>query len=135
MALKTLSVPSVIVNNELLRIVPNTFSYDGGEGAIAVRSASGGGRNSETVHSANAETFIGKCMFEMFLTADLDGKIATWKEQIGNNSIQVVQRPLGGGDVVTLSWDGMSLTNEVERSAAADGTVSLEFSGEPMTIQ
>lgn len=135
MALKTLSVPAVSINNELIKIVPNTFSYDGGEGEINVRAASGGGRNSESVHSANAETFIGKVMFEMFLTPDLDGKIATWKENIGNNSIQVVQRPLGGGDAVTLSFDGMSIMNAVERTASADGTVSLEWSGEPMTIQ
>lgn len=135
MARKTLSVPSIIINNESLKIVPNTFVYDGGEGEVSVRSASGGGRNSETVHSSNAETFIGKCNFEMFLTADLDNKIATWKENIGNNNIQAFQRPIGGGDAVTLSWDGMSLTNAIERTASADGTVSLEFQGEPMTIQ
>ena len=135
MALKTLSVPGIIVNNELLKIVPNTFTYDGGEGEIMVRSASGGGRNSETVHSVDAETFIGKCNFETYLTADLDGKIATWKENIGNNSIQAIQRPLGGGDAVTLSFDGMSLANAIERAASADGTVSLEWMGEPMTIQ
>lgn len=135
MASKTLSVPSIIVNNEPIRIVPNTFTYDGGEGEINVRSASGGGRISETVHSSNAETLIGKCSFEMFLTTDLDSRIADWKENIGNNIIQAIQRPLGGGDAVTLSWDGMSLTNNVERAASADGTVPLEFQGNPMTIQ
>lgn len=135
MAKNSLSVPSIIINNESLKIVPNSFKYDGGEGEISVRSASGGGRNSETVHSSNAETFIGKCTFEMFLTSDLDNKIATWKENIGNNNIQAFQRPIGGGDAVTLSWDGMSLINMIERAASSDGTVSLEFQGEPMSIQ
>lgn len=135
MSRRSLSVPSIVINNEVIRIVPNSFTYDGGEGEITVRSASGGGRNSETVHSANAESFIGKCSFEIFLTSDIDYRIAIWKENIANNSIQAFQRPLGGGDAVTLSWDGMSLTNNVERAAAADGTVSLEFQGDPMTIQ
>ena len=135
MSMVSLSVPAIIINNEVFRIVPNSFKYDGGEGEIMVRSASGGGRNSETVHSANAETFIGKCTFEAYLVAELDNRIATWKENIGNNSIQAIQRPIGGGDTVTLSWDGMSLTNEVERAASADGTVSLEWMGEPMVQQ
>ncbi len=135
MSLKTLSVPQISINNEAVRIVPNSLTYDGGEGEVAVRSASGGGRNSESVHSANAETFISKVMFDMYLTSDLDQNIAQWKEAIGNNSIQINQRPLGGGDAITLSFDGMSLTTPVERAASADGVVSLEWSGDPMSIQ
>lgn len=135
MALRSLSVPAVTINNELIKIVPNSLTYDGGEGETNVRAASGGGRNSEAVHSANAETFLGKVMFEMFLTPDLDNKIALWKENVGSNSIQIVQRPLGGGDAVTLSFDGSSLMNPIERAASSDGTVSLEWTGEPMSIQ
>jgi len=135
MALRSLSVPAVTINNELIKIVPNSLTYDGGEGETNVRAASGGGRSSEAVHSANAETFLGKVMFEMFLTPDLDNKIALWKENVGSNSIQIVQRPLGGGDAVTLSFDGSSLMNPIERAASSDGTVSLEWTGEPMSIQ
>ena len=54
----TLSVPSVIVNNETIAIVPNSFSYDGGEGEINVRAASGGGNTIESVHSVNASATL-----------------------------------------------------------------------------
>lgn len=135
MALKTLSVPAVIINNDQFKIVPNSFTYDGGEGEVTVRAASNGGRSSETVHSANAESFVSVVSFDAFLTADLDQKIAEWKNAIGNNSIEVIQRPIGGGDSVTLSFDGMSLVNRVERAASADGVVSLEWQGEPMAAQ
>ena len=135
MSLQTLSVPSVIINNETIRIVPNTFTYDGGEGEVSVRSASMGGRASETVHSVNSETFVSVITFEAFLTADLDQKIAEWKGAPGNNSIEAIQQPIGGGDSVTLSFSGCSLVNRVERTASADGTVSLEWQGEPMSAQ
>lgn len=130
----TLSVPTIVINNETIKIVPNSFKYDGGEGEINVRSASEGGGASSSVHSENAETKIGMCSFEMFLTPDLDAKIAEWKESIGANAIQAVQRSQSG-ESVTLSWDNMSLASSVEREASADGVVPFDFKGDPMSIQ
>lgn len=127
----TLSVPSVIVNNETIAIVPNSFSYDGGEGEINVRAASGGGNTVESVHSVNAENKIGGCKFDVYLTPDMDSRIRTWKNQVGQNNIQFVQRISGGGNV-TRSFSRMSLINPVERNASSDGVVSLEFKGDPM---
>lgn len=129
-----LSVPTVIVNNETITIVPNSFMYDGGEGEIKVRSASAGGGNSSSVHSQDAETQIGKCKFDVFLVPELDKKIAEWKESIGANSVQAIQRN-ETGEAVTLSWDNMSLINPVEREASADGVTSLEFEGDRMSVQ
>lgn len=131
---KTLSVPTVIVNNETLSIVPNSFVYDGGEGEVTVRAASAGGGNTVSVHSQNAETQISKCMFDVFLTSGLDSYIAVWKENVGANSIQVIQQA-AGDDSVTLSFDNMSLTVAVERNASADGVTSLEWQGDRMGIQ
>lgn len=127
----TLSVPSVIVNNETIAIVPNSFSYDGGEGEINVRAASGGGNTVESVHSVNAENKIGGCKFDVYLTPDMDSRVRTWKNQVGQNNIQFVQRISGGGNV-TRSFSRMSLINPVERNASSDGVVSLEFKGDPM---
>lgn len=131
---KTLSVPTVIVNDETIAIVPNSFTYDGGEGEVTVRAASAGGGNTTSVHSQNAETQIGKLKFDVFLVPGLDSYIAVWKENVGANRIQVIQRA-PGGDSVTLSFDNMSLMNAVERTASADGVTSLEFEGDRMGIQ
>ena len=130
----TLSVPTIIINNETIAIVPNSFMYDGGEGEVTVRAASAGGGNTTSVHSQNAETQIGKCKFDVFLTPATDTAIAIWKERVGANSIQVIQRDTGG-ESVTLSFDNMSLINAVERAASADGVTSLEFEGDRMGIQ
>jgi hypothetical protein len=126
---RVLSVPTIIVNNETWQIVPNSFKYDDGEGEINVRSASTGGGRSTSVHAQNAETMIGKCSWDMFLTTDLDGKIKELKEAIGANSVQAIQRG-ASGEAVTKSWDNASLVNSIEREASADGVVSLEMEGD-----
>ena len=127
----TLSVPAVIVNNETISIVPNSLTYDGGEGEINVRSSSGGGNTVESVHSVNAENKIGSVKFDVYLTPDMDSRVRGWKNQVGQNVIQFVQRISGGGSV-TRSFQRMSLMNMVERQASSDGVVSLEFAGDPM---
>lgn len=130
----TLSVPAIVINNEPYKIVPNSFVYDGGEGEIKVRTASVGGGSVSSVHSQDAESKIGMCKFDVFLTPQTDRDIAAWKEGIGANSIQAVQKA-GNGESITLSWDNMSLAAAVEREASADGVTSLEFQGDPMSIQ
>ena len=131
---RTLSVPTVIINDETYTLVPNSFMYDGGEGEVVVRAASAGGGNTTSVHSQNAETQIGKCKFDVFLVPGLDADIATWKEQVGANKIQAIQRD-ASGESITLSFDNMSLVNAVEREATADGVTSLEWEGDRMGIQ
>jgi len=129
-----LSTPTVIINNDTYKIVPNSFMYDGGEGETNVRAASSGGGNVESVHSIDAESKIGVCKFDIFLLPGVDKDIATWKENTGANSIQAVQKA-GTGEAITLSWDHMSLGPAVEREASADGVTSLEFKGDPMSVQ
>ena len=128
----TISAPSVSINNEVLSIVPNSFVYDGGEGEVTVRAASAGGSRAESVHSVNAETMISKVTFELFVTTDLDAKIRRWKRQIASNVIQVTQT-LANGDSIARTFQHQSLMNQIERNASADGTVSLEWSGDPMS--
>jgi hypothetical protein len=129
----TLSVPTVIINGETIKIVPNSFTYTGGEGDIKVRAASSGGNTSSSVHSQDAETQIGKAKFDVYLIDSLDARIAQWKENVGANTVQAVQGS-ESGESVTLSWDNMSLVNEVERDASADGVTSLEFEGDRMVF-
>ncbi len=128
-----LSTPSIIVNNDVWAIVPNSFKYAGGEPEISVRSASAGGGTSSSVHAINAETQIGKCSFDMYLTSDLDSKIAVLKENVGSNAVAAVQK-FSDGTSVVLSFNNMSVTNIVEREASADGVTSIEMEGDAMSI-
>ena len=134
MAFKSISVPAVRVNDDLIRIVPNSFTYDGGEGEITVRTASAGSGSSETVHSENAESQFSMCKFSVFLDADTDGKIRDWKAEIGTNEIKVDQQNVDGASFIRV-FPGQSLINVVERNASSDGVVELEFSGDSMIFQ
>jgi len=129
MARVALSVPEILVNDEKISIVPNSFTYDKGEAEINVRSASTGNGASESVHTVNAETAIAEPMFSVYVTNENDNRIRQWKENIGGNIIKAVQRVPNGTDIV-LTFPGQSLTNKPSREAAADGTTSLEFKGD-----
>jgi hypothetical protein len=126
---RVLSVPTIIVNNKTRSIVPGSFKYDEGEGEITVKAASTGGGRTTSVHAQNAETMLGKCMWDEYLTTNLDSDIKIFKEAVGDNSIQVIQRG-ASGEAVTKSWSNMSLAPGVEREASADGVTSLEFEGD-----
>lgn len=129
MASIALSVASVTINNVSIAIVPNSLTYDAGEGEINVRSAMSGGR-AVSVHTINAETRISKVTFEMYNTSELDGQISEWKQNIGGNVISFISTV--NGSPTTRDFTGMSLINPVERMISADGTISLEWSGDPM---
>lgn len=124
-----LSVPEILINDEKVSIVPNTFTYDKGEAEINVRSASAGNGASESVHTVNAETAISEPMFSLYVTNENDNRIRQWKENIGNNVIKAVQRVPNGNDIV-ITFPGQSLTNKPSREASADGVVALEFKGD-----
>lgn len=129
MARVALSVPEILVNDEKVSIVPNSFTYDKGEPEINVRSASAGNGASESVHTVDAESAIAEPMFNLYVTNENDDRIRQWKENIGGNVIKAVQRVPNGTDIV-LTFPGQSLTNKPSREASADGVVSLEFKGD-----
>lgn len=129
MARVALSVPEILVNDEKVGIVPNSFTYDKGEAEVNVRASSTGNGGSESVHTVNAETAISEPMFNLYVTNENDERIRRWKENIGGNTIKAVQRVPNGNDIV-LTFPGQSLTNKPSREASADGVVSCEFKGD-----
>ena len=131
---RKISTPAVRINDELVSIVPNSFVYDGGEGEVTVSASSAGAGNSSSVHAENAETQISMCKFSVFLVDDLDAQIRLWKNNVGINEIKATE---SGGRLIPVVriFPNMSLVNQVEREASADGTVELEFQGDRMTIQ
>ena len=128
MAVKGVSSPELIVNGDKVAIVPNSLVYNAGEGEITVRAASLGGGASESVHTLDAETQIGMVKFQMYNTSDLDGLIATWKQNVGENAVSFVEQI--GSDQFIREAPGLSLVNSVEREIGADGTTELEFQGD-----
>lgn len=123
-----LSVPGIAVNNIPIEIVPNSFKFVMGKGETNVRSASAGGGASRSIHTENAETKIGKMSWEMYVTDDNIELISGWKANIGTNFVsaqQPVTNPKSGGS--------MSMVNDPDFEASADGVVAVEFEGDPLS--
>lgn len=123
-----LSVPGLTVNNDPIAIVPGTFSFKGGQGETTVRAASTGGGGITTVHTVDAETKIGVMKWEMYVTDDNVTLINTWKKNTAENFISAQQE---GTDPYSMS--NASMINDPDFKASTDGTVEVEFHGDPLS--
>jgi len=126
--MSALSVPGIAVNNVPIEIVPNSFKFVLGKGEVNVRSASAGGGSSASVHTEDAEAKIGKMSWEMYVTDENILLAKGWKANIGTNFVSAAQpasTPLSGGN--------MSMVNDPDWEASADGVVEIQFEGDPLT--
>lgn len=126
--MKTLSVPGITVNNLPLGIVPNSFKYQLGKGVTNVRSASTGGGGAQSVHSEDAEARVGKIKFALYVTPENEALAKLWKANTGLNFVAANQNGLK-----PVSGSNMSMENDPEWEATADGKVEMEFGGDPLS--
>lgn len=128
MSNKSLSVPGISVNNIPQGIVPNSFKFRLGKGETTVRSVSLGGGASKSVHSENAEKKVGMMSWKMYITDETIQSIATWKDNVGANAI-TAQQPV----TAPKSGQNMSMANDPDLEASADGAVEIIFEGDPLS--
>lgn len=128
----TLTNAAVIINGDKIKIVPNSLSYDAGEGEINVRAAVLGDEIT-SVHSYNAETAISMVEFSVFTTPDIDQLVATWKANIAGNTIGFTQK-LKDGRSAARTFAYCSLTGAVKRETGADAVTALEWKGDQMFV-
>lgn len=128
MSNNTLSVPGVAVNNVPIEIVPNSLTFKMGTGETNVRSASAGGGSSRSVHSEDAESRIGMVKFSMYVTDETVNLAAEWKANTGANFVS-----LGQPATAPKSGSNMSMINDPDFEATADGVVEIEFEGDPLS--
>lgn len=121
-----LSVPQIILNNKLLAIVADTFTFTGGRGEHTHRRASTGGNGTVAVFSKNAETFKSMVKFEIHPTTDNFDTIDTAKVNGANNSLEATENGK------TYVFTNLVITNDPEFPAGADTTVSVEAEADPI---
>jgi hypothetical protein len=126
MARIALSVPTVLLNNIPIVIVPNSFEFEPGYGEVNVRGGSTGGGTSTSIHTENAESKIGKCKFKAFVTDETRGVVSLAKTLTAANVVSAIQ-----ADQTPIVLNGASMTNNPVFAANADGSTDLEFSGDP----
>ena len=127
-----LSVPTIKVNNDVIEITPNSFKYTPGAGEVTVRAASTGGGNAVAIHTQNAETMFSKVMFSMPNTGRNIELVRDWKVSIGGNSVDALQRGIGVSKDFREAFRHMSVTNDPEVNAAADGVIEVEMAGDKL---
>ena len=125
MGKKTISTPSIIVNDVLYPIVPNTFKFTEGFGEYKMRGSSVGSGQTEVVFSENAEEKMSKISFEMYPTAENIKTIREWKAAQNDNLIQAVS------DELDRSFKNAALVSDYEVNTGADTTIALEFVSDP----
>lgn len=126
MTLRSLSNPTVEVNDQPIAIIPNSLSFKKGQGDKTVKPQSAGGNAIETVISEDATTKKSMVKFKLTNTKenfDLKDSVTT---NISGSTIR-----LSEGELV-VSFRGMVVTTEPELMIGADGELEIEFEGMPV---
>lgn len=120
-----LSNPTLTVNNLVISIVPNSFSYTPGKGEQTMKVQSAGGGSTQTVFSDNVETKLSTVKFQVYTTNDTAGDVDIWKTNKNLNTITATENDF------TRSFTGAALLNDPEIKAGSEGTIDLEFTSNP----
>ncbi len=124
--MKTLSNPTVEVDDDTISIIPNSLSYKEGQGDRNVKAESAGGSAITPIVTINAETKISMCKFKLSNTEDHLNQIKEWMGEDEGVTIS-----LSEGEI-QVAFREMVVTTEPERAVGADGELEVEFMGPPV---
>ena len=129
MANKTLSNPTVEVNDDTITIIPNSLSYKEGQGDRNVRAESAGGNSIVPIITDNAETKISMVKFKL---SNSDLHLQQVKEWMAAGTDGVTINLSQSGSDTQVPFRNMVVTAEPERAIGADGEIEVEFMGPPV---
>ncbi len=122
-----LSDLTVIVNNEVVGVEPNSVKWKDGLGESKVRTMSVGGGKTEQVFAQDLESHIGEVTFELAVTIDHAKLVRGWKIKRNTNVVQLIGKNPDGQ--IQKTFTQSALTSEPEFEAAAESTVECVFMG------
>lgn len=125
---RALTTPSIVVNNESIAIVPDSFKYTPGFGETNMRPQSSGGANVQMVKSTNAETKKSTVKFALLPIKINTDHVDDWQDngKADGNGIEASDGPFA------VAFRNMYMTNDPERNLSSDGVIELEFEGSPI---
>lgn len=124
-----LSNAQVLVNNDVVAIIPNTLTFTEGLGEQSIRAASSGGAQSEQVFSDNIEMRYSTVKFEIPPTVENISKAREWKINKNQNLVQIAGRTADG--TVTRTFSQAALLTDYEVPLTSDGNITLEWRANP----
>lgn len=120
-----LSDAAVLVNDEVVAIVPNSLKFTEGFGEQSVRAASVGGGSVEQVYSRDLETALSKIMFDIH-TTPANVKLARgWKTNANQNVVQIAGSTSEGD--MTRTFTQAAMTGDPEIEIGSEGMINIEF--------
>lgn len=127
--MSTLNQGTIIVNNEVVLIKPNSLTFTNGTGEAMVRAQQAGGGAIETVSSVNGETMISTVKFDLLNTISSSDLVDAWSLNKIRSERFVIQFIY---NEKTYTVTNAILTNNVEYQDSNDGSMSCEFAGDAM---
>ncbi len=118
---------AVLVNNEVVGIMPNTLAYTEGLGEQSMRAVSIGEGKTEQVYARDLETAIAMVKFEIPTTPENIALARTWKANENQNVVQIAGRTAEGE--VTRTFSGAALLGDYEVQIGTETSIELEFKG------
>lgn len=124
-----LSNAQVLVNNDVVAIIPNTLTFTEGLGEQSIRAASAGGAQTEQVFSDDIEKRYSTVKFEIPPTVENIAKARAWKINKNQNLVQIAGRTIDGK--LTRTFSQAALLSDYEVPLTSDGNISLEWRANP----
>jgi len=120
-----LSDAAVLVNDEVVAIVPNSLKFTEGFGEQTVRAASVGGGAVEQIYSRDVETALSKVMFDLHTTPANVKLQRAWKANANQNVVQIAGKTTEGD--MTRTFTQAAMTGDPEIEIGTEGVINIEF--------
>jgi hypothetical protein len=120
---------TLMVNNEVWAIVPNTLVFTEGQGEQQIKAASVGGGKVEQVFSNDLETAFSMVKVDLHTTTENIQYSKLAKANGNRNVVQIFGQTQDGK--LTRTFTQASIVGDPEKALGTDGTISLEFKANP----
>lgn len=120
-----ISSPTLVVNNQVVDVVPNSIKFTEGKGEQSVRPASNGGASVKNIYSDNIEMKKSMVSFAVYPTNEIIDLLRTWKSNINANAIVIASSSF------TRTIVRAALISNYEVPLGADTQIDLDFEGDP----
>lgn len=117
----TITNPTLFVNDNPVKYIPNTIEWKDGDGEVVVRTETTGGGNTENVYVEDITTRKGMVKFELLMNTENDTDTRTWKRNRENNTVKLVF-----GDWSKV-FPKAVIIGDVDKNAGMEGKLTVEF--------
>lgn len=123
-----LSNPTVIINDQVVAIKPDSLTFKLGRGDMKQRSQSAGGSSIQIVSTEDATTKVGMVKFTLLNTGSNFALIRQWLDASRTDAGVTIR--LSDSDT-TESFAGMKIITEPDLKTGSDGEAEVDFQGNP----